>query len=519
MFNAYSTRLLAEMFSFMQTPLIQLRQQNHRRAFKVLMTGMALCAVTHAQARIDKPQEPYISYTVVRGDNIATISKKLLLTPGEFAQLAKINGIKNPALIQPGLIIDVPRSILKFGSQPEEQLTGQLESASGDVKINNQSAKAGDVVRQGDRIQTGTLSSAVVKLADGSKVQWMPRTIAEVAKQSQYAMKDPSSSISTTWFSGAIRLVEGLLDITADKTTRRAQPLGVITPTAVVGVRGTQFRVAFDDPASGSARTEVLEGKVRADNPAQAAGADVGGGFGTAFKPQDRQIKVVPLLPALDPAVLPERILRSQPVAAAQSRAVWQVAALVGAAGYKVDVATDAGFNQLVLLTSAAQPQFDLTSLANGSYFVRVRGFDAQKIEGYNAVRRIEIADAPLPPPAPRPVVWIHNIGVAASAFAQGSEVVLQLSRRSGDTPKQLSLEIAQDVGMSQSLRQFPIDAQGRAVLTQLPAGASAYIRISSAGGAEPVQRSAVYLLSMPNDWGQTVQALSDALIPTTSKP
>jgi hypothetical protein len=501
----------------MQTSFIQLGQQPYRHAFRVLIASMAMCAMTHALARIDKPQEPYISYTVVKGDNIASISKKLLITPSEFAQLAKLNGIKNPALIQPGLVIDVPRSILKLGSQPEEQLTGVLESASGDVQINNKAAKAGDVIRQGDRVQTGVVSSATIKLADGSKVQWMPRTIAEVTQQSQYAMKDPASSISTTWFSGAIRLVEGLLDITAEKTTRRAKPLGVITPTSVVGVRGTQFRVAFDDPASGSARTEVLEGKVRADNPAQAAGADVGGGFGTAFKPQDREIKVVPLLPALDSAFLPERILRPQPTANTEPRVIWQLASLAGAAGYKADVSKDEAFTQLVLLASAAQPQFDLSALPNGVYFARVRGFDSQKIEGYNAVRRIEIADAPLPP---KPVVWIHNIGVAASAFSQGSDVVLQLSRKSADTPTQLILEIAQDAGMTQGLRQLPVDEQGRAVITQLPAGASAFIRISSAASNQPAQRSPVYVLRLPDNWGLTVQALSDALLPmTATKP
>ncbi|TAG25278.1 MAG: LysM peptidoglycan-binding domain-containing protein [Burkholderiales bacterium] len=501
----------------MQTSSTQLPKQQYRCVFKVLLASMAMCAMTHALARIDKPQEPFISYTVVKGDNIASISKKLLISPSEFAQLAKLNGIKNPALIQPGLVIDVPRSILKLGSQPEEQLTGVLESASGDVLINNKAAKAGDVVRQGDRVQTGAVSSATIKLADGSKVQWMPRTIAEVTQQSQYAMKDPTTSISTTWFSGTIRLVEGLLDIAAEKTTRRAQPFGVTTPTSVVGVRGTQFRVAYDDPASRSARTEVLEGKVRADNPAQAAGADVGGGFGTAFRPQDRQIKVVPLLPAIDSALLPQRILRPQPNANSEARVMWQLASLAGAVGYKTDVAKDEGFTQLVLLASAAQPQFDLSALPNGVYFARVRGFDAQKIEGYNAVRRIEIADAPVPP---KPVVWIHNIGVAASAFAQGSDVVLQLSRQSADTPAQLTLEIAQDAGMTQALRQFPVDAQGRAVITPLPAGASVFVRVSSAAGSQPVQRSPVYLLRLPDNWGQTVQALSDALLPlATTKP
>ena len=49
----------------------------------------------------------------------------------------------------------------------------------------------------------------------------------------------------------------------------------IVTPVAISAVRGTQFRVAFEDPAARNARTEVVEGLVRADNPAQQSGADL----------------------------------------------------------------------------------------------------------------------------------------------------------------------------------------------------------------------------------------------------
>lgn len=483
----------------------------------VALFALPICLPAHA--KIAQHQEAYTSYTVQLGDNLHTLARKLLNNPKAWPELAKLNGLKNPNLIQPGFVLDVPRSMLNWDSQPTQLLTGQLLNATGDVLINNQAASAGAIVRQGDRVQTGENASATIKMADGSSVQLMPRTLAQVTQQNQYAMKDPSSSISTTWFSGAIRLVEGLLDITADKTTRRAKPFSVITNTSTLGVRGTQFRVAFEDPASGSARTEVLQGLVRTDNPAQAASAEVGGGFGTAFKPQDRVIKVVPLSPALAANLLPERVLRTRPEAGSSpQRALWSVGSLPGVAGYRAEVARDEAFTQLVLQSRSAQPIFDFSSLANGSYFARVRGYDAQAIEGYNAMRRIDIMDAPLPPPAPAPApapaVWLREIGVAASATAQGSGLILQLYRGSADTPQQLTLDLAQDAQMSQGLQSVPIDAQGRAVLTNLPASTLRYVRIHGVSRDGRLQRSAVYLLRLPADWATTVLAISDALQP-----
>jgi hypothetical protein len=190
-------------------------------------------------------------------------------------------------------VLDVPRSMINFGNQPKLAIGGTLQSANGTVTVNGAPAQAGAAIAEGAQVQTAPGSSAVVKLSDGSTVQLMPRSIAQVVNSHGYAMKDPANSISTTWFSGAIRLVEGVIDVAANKLAQRKEPMSVTTPTSNIGIRGTQFRVAYEDPATRTARTEVLEGKVRADNPAQAVGADVAGGFGVAIKPGEREVKVV----------------------------------------------------------------------------------------------------------------------------------------------------------------------------------------------------------------------------------
>lgn len=462
----------------------------------------------NAWAKIDKHTEPYISYTVKPGDKLLIVSRTLLADPKQWNTLARLNGLKDPNVILPGQVLDVPRSMINFANQPKLATSGVLQSANGSVSVNGVAAQAGAAVPEGARVQTGAGSSAVVKMSDGSSVQLMPRSLAEVTAQHGYAMKDPASSISTTWFSGAIRLIEGVLDIAAEKAAKRKEPLNVVTPTSVIGVRGTQFRVAYEDPATRTARTEVLEGKVRADNPAQAAGADVGGGFGVAIKPDEREIKVVALLPALPENALPARVERARE----GQQATWTVAHLSGAAAYRAELAQDTAFNQIVFDTKSTSPAINLAAAPNGNYFARVRGVDASGIEGYNAIRRIDIVDAPLPPPPLVSLIWIREINVSAMADFVPEGVLLRVNMSATDTPRNLQIQIAQDAGMTQGLQTLPLDAAGNVILKDLKASDRRFVRFTGTTPQGLAGSSPVMLLELPANWGSTVFGMIGAL-------
>ncbi len=457
-----------------------------------------------AWAAISKPTEPYISYTVKSGDKLVIVSRNLLTDPKKWNELARLNGLKDPNVISPGQVLDVPRSMINFANQPKLATGGVLQSANGNVTINGVAAQAGAAVPEGARVQTASGSSAVVKLSDGSRVQLMPRSLAEVTTQHGYAMKDPASSISTTWFSGAIRLIEGVLDIAADKTVKRNEPMNVVTPTSVVGVRGTQFRVAYEDPSERTARTEVLEGKVRADNTAQAVGADVGGGFGVAVKPNEREIKVVALLPALPESALPSRVERARE----GQQASWTVGALNGAAAYRAELAQDPAFAQIVFDTKSSSPAINLAAAPNGNYFARVRGVDASGIEGYNAVRQIDIANVPVS------LIWIREINVAATADFVPEGLLLRVNIMSVDAPRNLQIQIAQDAAMTQGLQTLPLDATGNVTLKDLKAGERRYVRFTGTSPQGIAGNSPVLLLELPANWGSTVFGLTSALQP-----
>jgi hypothetical protein len=468
-----------------------------------LLIAFGFPAITYAA--IDKPTEPFISYTIKTGDTLQGLATTLLADPKKWNELARLNGLKNPSLIFPGTVLDVPRSLINFGNLPKLATSGTLQSANGNVTINGAPAQAGAAVPEGARVQTAAGSSAVVKMSDGSSVQLMPRSLAEVVTQHGYAMKDPASSISTTWFSGAIRLVEGVLDIAADKAAKRKDPLNVVTPTSVVGVRGTQFRVAYEDPSARTARTEVLEGKVRADNPAQGAGADVGGGFGVAVKPNEREIKVVALLPALPESALPARVERARE----GQLASWTVAALNGAAAYRAELAQDPAFTQIVFDIKSPSNSINLAAAPNGNYFARVRGVDASGIEGYNAVRRIDLVAAPAAPVA---LIWVREINIAATADFVPEGLLLRLNTSAADTPRNLQIQVAQDADMVQNLQTLSLDASGKVVLKDIQAGQKRYVRFTGSSPEGVAGTSAVYLLDIPVNWGTTVFNVISAL-------
>jgi hypothetical protein len=454
--------------------------------------------------------EPYVSYTVKPSDTLQGLSRSLLNDPSKWGEVAKLNELKNPNLIYPGQVIDVPKSLLNLNSQPRIAVPGTVISVQGDVTIGGQKVQAGAPVPEGARLQTGPNSSAIVQLGDGSRLQLMPKTLADVVTQHGYAMRNPASSASTTWFSGAIRLVEGVLDTLAEKKASRIAPLAVTTPTSVVGVRGTHFRVAYEDPASGAARTEVLEGKVRTDNTAQKVGADVGGGFGAAFKPQDREIKIVALLPALADALLPAEVLRSSATAAAPQRAEWAVGTLAGAAGYRAQFASDAQFAQIQSDIKSATPALDVTALANGSYYARVRGIDPSGIEGFDAIKLVQIKNAPVVVN----LVWPKEVSIGATADYVPNGVLLKFYGKSPDLPAQLVVEVASDVAFTQAVQRATFNTDGSLLLRNVPAGQRSYVRFSSVAAASQPAASAMFTLDVPGNWGSTVLGMAQALQP-----
>lgn len=466
---------------------------------------------TLVQAQTQGPsEEPSLPYTVKPSDKLIRLSRELLVSPQAWAEVAKYNQLKDPDLIFPGQKLNIPLRYLK--SKPS---TGKVISADGDVTLGGNPTQPGAAIVDGSQLKTGVNSSAIIELGDGSRVKILPNSLAQVVTNRDYAMRDSSASGSSNWFSGLMRLSAGALETLANKVANRATPLQIETPTSVVGVRGTEFRVAFDDPAinpSKAARTEVIEGKVRADNPVLQSGADLPMGTGAVVKPAEKDIKVVILLPAPDLTNTPAEVLK--PLGA------WPMPSLAGASAYRVQVSSDEKFDKIVRNLKVESGNADLADLANGNWFARVRGIDGVGLEGFDTVKLIVVKDGQ----------W--RVSYSSMKVSGGQTVLSWIGQQSNSQPfvgSGYTALVARDEALSQVVVNAAEIANGsgkdpksgaQLSLGDLKPGIY-YIRLrgkpaqsSATATASPsnFMDSEIYRFEIPSNWGRSVFDLTSSL-------
>ena len=150
-----------------------------------------------------------------------------------------------------------------------------LASSVGEVRVAGAAAQpAWRWPRPADRGPARTARPCLA-LADGSRVRVPPSSLAEIvasrgpgASEAQAAKRRPRAGSPAACACCAARWRYWPAKL------KRSQPLEVTTPTAVVGVRGTQYRVALDGD-SGATRSEVLEGKVKLESAQRSTGTDI----------------------------------------------------------------------------------------------------------------------------------------------------------------------------------------------------------------------------------------------------
>jgi hypothetical protein len=465
----------------------------------IAQAAIIFIAITSTQASA-QVSEPTLRYTVQPNDKLIVLANEMLTGPKAWSEVASLNKLPNPDRIRVGQSINIPLRLLR-----STEANAKLVSVQGDVRVGGQAATVGQTLPVGAALQTGTNSSAVIELADASRVQVMPVTLAELATSRNYAVREGGASGTTNWYSGVIRLVQGALETFATPGAKRATPLQVQTPTSLVGVRGTQFRVAFEDPAGKNARTEVITGLVRTDNTQQGSGADMPKGTGAVVNPAVREVKVVQLLAAPDEAQLRADVTRAT---GSSGPALWPLPALQGASAYRVQVASDQAFNQVVSdLRVAAAPAgqaADLSALANGNWYVRARGVDGAGLEGFNAVKLVRLSDGRVS------LIWPGQVAVDATARYVDGNTQLQIQRAT-DAPQQLTAILASDAGMSQIIKRESFNTNSLN-LGNLSPGQRVYVQFEGAGAGNQSAKSEVLVLDIPANWGTTITTLASAL-------
>lgn len=334
-------------------------------------------------------QEPTVEYRIGPRDTLIGLSQTVFVSPQAWREIARLNRLPDPNVIRPGQVLRVPARLMRMRPVPVA-----LASSVGEVRVAGAPAQPGMAIAEGQQLETGANGSAVLALADGSRVKVPPSSLAEILASRGPGASDAQAAALAAdgWFSGAMRMLRGSVEVLAAKV-RRGPPLEVNTPTAVVGVRGTQYRVALDADTNAT-RSEVLEGKVKLESPQRNVGADIAAGFGAAIDAAAKKPEPVKLLPAPDLAAMPERF----------ERPLVRFALPTEQATVRVQVAQDEAFERIVD-DSKVTPGSDvrIAGLDDARWFLRARRLDAQGIEGFDAVRPFVLKARPEPPASNAP--------------------------------------------------------------------------------------------------------------------
>lgn len=368
----------------------------HMAALSVL--AMAAAPAAQAQA----PQTPTssapqaaavrgssVARVVKQGETLDSLCKQFKIVPVQCAQVAYFNQLGNAQLPAPGNTVYVPLNLL-----PGKPQQARLIQTAGEVQVNGQSVRAGAYLGENTRIAAQDNSSAVVELADGSRVKVLPASVADIVQSRSYTAPDANSSGKVMqWIGSKIRLVQGAVESAVKKRdaapSDAQKPVEVETVTSLIGVRGTQFRVAAADPFVPHDRAEVLEGSVSNINTWKHSEIMLQAGQGAIVDPNSSAMQAQALLPAPTVPQQGQVVRRPDPR--------WSFGPVPGAVAYRVMAARDAAFDTIEFSEKSSLPQADLSRLPDGIWHVRARAVNAQGLEGFDAASTIEL----------RPPAWI----------------------------------------------------------------------------------------------------------------
>ncbi len=352
-----------------------------RASLLTLCVAAVLLPTAHAQ-------DGMVEFSVTRADTMIGLSRQMLVSPQAWREVAALNKLRDPNRINPGQVLRIPQRLMRSVPVP-----ARLVSVFGDVRVDGAAGAVGGPVAEGQRVQTAEGASAVLEMADGSRFRLPPSSLAEVSASRNYGGRSAEPGTAATgngdgWFAGALRVLSGSVEVFATKVLR-AKPLEVSTPTAVVGVRGTQFRVSFDEVANASTRSEVVEGAVQLNAGEQTPRVELPTGFGAVNDASRSAPLVAKLLDAPDLADVPE--LFERPLVRFKLGSATDV--------LRVQVAEDSAFDRIVSdQRVAAGGEVRIASLDDARWYLRARRIDAQGLEGFDASRAFVLKARPEAP-------------------------------------------------------------------------------------------------------------------------
>ncbi|MFJ2990736.1 FecR domain-containing protein [Collimonas sp. NPDC087041] len=317
---------------------------------KGVLTLLMIATPAFAQAQGEQ------THVVRPGETLWDISHRYLQSPLHWPEIQRDNAVPTPEKLRPGKILLLNGELAVVAELSGSAWLKRGEDSQKPVAI-------GARINAGDILVTAQDSFMSLRLPDGSRVV-MPS----------------SSAIKVLAINGQLvrfQLLNGRLESHVEKQNGRH--FEIRTRTAELGVRGTHFRTRDED---GIEAVEVIEGEVEVKEVgASSQNLVLDARHGTVLIGEN-SMQSQPLLPA--PQLIETNVGRQV-----------LISPLEGATSYRLQLAHDDRFIQLVYEDRSSAPNFNLpTTLERGFYHLRLTAFDARKLEGLNGDSLIHLPNA-----------------------------------------------------------------------------------------------------------------------------
>lgn len=302
--------------------------------------------------------EGEVAYEVKAGDTLYDLARRYFRNEQAALRVQRLNRVADPRRLPVRTTLRIPRELLRF--TPVEL---RVAGFSGPVDLGGRSPAVGAVLGEGQVVTTGRGGFVSFRATDGGEISLPSNTMARLIRARRYVL----GNLLDVDFA----VLGGRGEAKAPKL-KSGERYRLRTPTTVTAVRGTEFRVAFDESA-GKSVAEVVEGEV-----AVAAGGQerpTGAGFGVASSAAGVGAAEA-LLPAPD-LVDPGAVQTGETLAFA-------IEPVASAVAYRTQVARDAGFLEVVAEQVGPETTVVLPGMPNGRYAVRSRAISANDIEGFS---------------------------------------------------------------------------------------------------------------------------------------
>ncbi len=336
-------------------------------------------------------------YSVSQNETLSSISQKFTGHIKNWRAIGLANQIDNDRTIPIGRKVLIPTRLLTPIS-----VFAKVNSFFGEVVIraqdgSNIETRIGTLLKEGDTLTTLANSFISLMLDDGTQFTLPPNSAIslKLLRATQY-----TDSPKTQIF-----LQKGRVESHVTPFNRPESRYEVISPLAVSGVRGTNFRVTAD---TNKVLNEVIEGKVAVEQntvKTKPSKQLLAAGYG-AIVENGRVHKPVALLaaPTLLDGYQEQRRLPIQFALSHPAATAFHVTISIDAAGQNNIAETHVN-------STNGKATAKVENLEDGDYFVRYSALDASGLEGLSSIQPFRVNARPFPPFLLQPGAKSQGIG------------------------------------------------------------------------------------------------------------